>query len=616
MTVETQENKVKYIGDGAAVVFPVPFPVAEPEHLRLYLLEGELETEITGGYEVIGAGTRDISVVMDQAPANGVRLTMLRRVPYTQPMDLENGGSFNAETLEGSADNQVLQIQQLAEESERTIKWPVSSNPPYPDAQDYLNGIQAFVDAAKSYAEWAASLVDPVSIEAGFNIRRPWVAMAAVASGGILTLPGYYYPGGRMLVLWYNGAVCSPRDYLVEASGHYQYEETGGDLENPSNQVKVYFDVAAGDVLDMLVLASVKGDKGDQGEAATVRVGTVTIGADENSASVSNSGSPTEAVFDFTIPRGPAGAAATISVGTVTVGEPGSPAKVGNSGNGSAAIFDFTIPQGQPGQPGQAATIAVGTVSTGAAGSSAKVTNAGTGSAAIFDFSIPRGEPGPPGEAGTGVDILGELSDESELPASGEQGDAYLIDGNLYVWSATTSRWQDVGPIRGPVGEPGASPSIQIGTVITGAPGSPASVTNSGTETEPIFDFVIPKGEPGADAAVPPASPTVAGKVKLATVGDTAATPDSVAEQITAVKHTVASSTLSAGLSALADFTVPSYVVGAGKLMVFMDGAYCRAGSNDSFQYKEVGPAGAVSVTIQFYEILPAGTEITAVSKV
>jgi Collagen triple helix repeat (20 copies) len=49
---------------------------------------------------------------------------------------------------------------------------------------------------------------------------------------------------------------------------------------------------------------------------------------------------------------GPSGAAATVSVGTVTTGLPGTPASVTNSGTASAAIMNFTIPQGAPGASG------------------------------------------------------------------------------------------------------------------------------------------------------------------------------------------------------------------------------------------------------------------------
>ena len=51
-------------------------------------------------------------------------------------------------------------------------------------------------------------------------------------------------------------------------------------------------------------------------------------------------------------PTGPSGAAATVSVGTVTTGAAGTQAAVTNSGTASAAVLNFTIPQGAPGANG------------------------------------------------------------------------------------------------------------------------------------------------------------------------------------------------------------------------------------------------------------------------
>jgi hypothetical protein len=47
-----------------------------------------------------------------------------------------------------------------------------------------------------------------------------------------------------------------------------------------------------------------KGDEGDQGEAATISVGTVSTGAAGTNATVINVGTSSEAIFDFTIPKG------------------------------------------------------------------------------------------------------------------------------------------------------------------------------------------------------------------------------------------------------------------------------------------------------------------------
>ena len=51
---------------------------------------------------------------------------------------------------------------------------------------------------------------------------------------------------------------------------------------------------------------------------------------------------------------------------------------------------------------------------------------------------------------------------------------------------------------RGKDGAPGRAATITIGTITTAAPGTPAAVTNSGTENAAILNFTIPKGADGA----------------------------------------------------------------------------------------------------------------------
>lgn len=88
------------------------------------------------------------------------------------------------------------------------------------------------------------------------------------------------------------------------------------------------------------------------GASATVEVGeTTTLPAGEQ-ATVTNSGSETNAVFDFAIPQGEQGLTATVQVGNTVTGAPGTEAQVVNVGDEHNAIFNFTIPRGAPGEPG------------------------------------------------------------------------------------------------------------------------------------------------------------------------------------------------------------------------------------------------------------------------
>lgn len=57
-------------------------------------------------------------------------------------------------------------------------------------------------------------------------------------------------------------------------------------------------------------------------------------------------------------------------------------------------------------------------------------------------------------------------------------------------------------PIPGPQGRDGNSATITIGSTITSDPGTNASVTNSGTTSNAVLNFVIPRGETGSSITV------------------------------------------------------------------------------------------------------------------
>lgn len=275
-----------------------------------------------------------------------------------------------------------------------------------------------------------------------------------------------------------------------------------------------------------------KGDSGidgQDGRNATIAIGTTTTGNPGTNASVVNTGTETDAVLNFVIPRGEQGeqgiqgeqgepgndgAAATIQVGSVITVAADYPATVTNSGTTSAAVLDFQIPRGiqgeqgipgqdgqdgQDGAPGQAATIAVGTTTTGAAGTNASVTNSGTSSAAVFNFTIPRGadgqngqdgQDGAPGAAATvavGTTTTGSAGTNASVTNSGTSSAAVL--------NFTIPRGADGQ--NGQNGQDGAAATVTVGSTTTGAAGTNASVTNSGTSSAAVLDFVIPRGADG-----------------------------------------------------------------------------------------------------------------------
>lgn len=68
-----------------------------------------------------------------------------------------------------------------------------------------------------------------------------------------------------------------------------------------------------------------------------------------------------------------------------------------------------------------------------------------------------RGLKGDKGDTGAALSILGKLTDASQLPPTGQAGDAYTVNGELYVWSEVTGEWENVGNIKGEKGDKGDS---------------------------------------------------------------------------------------------------------------------------------------------------------------
>ena len=79
-----------------------------------------------------------------------------------------------------------------------------------------------------------------------------------------------------------------------------------------------------------------------------------------------------------------------------------------------------------------------------------------------------QGVQGSAGAAGTGVTFMGQVATVNDLPGSGTQGDAYLVqdDDSLHIHDGTV--FVDGGSIQGPQG-------VQGNTGIQGIQGPPAA---------------------------------------------------------------------------------------------------------------------------------------------
>lgn len=92
--------------------------------------------------------------------------------------------------------------------------------------------------------------------------------------------------------------------------------------------------------------------------------------------------------------------------------------------------------------------------------------------------------------------IKGDPGEKGEPGQRGEQG-AQGIQGPRGIQGEQGERG-----VQGAQGPAGTAATITIGNVTTSAPGTSASVTNRGTSSAAVLDFVLPKGKDGADGGV------------------------------------------------------------------------------------------------------------------
>ncbi len=154
MSLSNQRTKDFFLGDGAKRAWDLSFPVLHPEHLSLVVTDSAsgANTPVTSGYET-RFGPEGVTVTYPVADAPlpaGKKLTIRRLLPYEQLMDITNGAAFDAEVIETQFDLLEMQIQQLAEEVARAVKFSVTSDNPEFSAEELmeklLNNINALLN--------------------------------------------------------------------------------------------------------------------------------------------------------------------------------------------------------------------------------------------------------------------------------------------------------------------------------------------------------------------------------------------------------------------------------------------------------------------------------------
>ena len=147
MTVSMQITKRIYQGNGVSTQWDVDFPFMSASDICVYITSPEgVEEEVSSHYAVDAlAHTLTYPTAESGQPplAKGWRLTVLRHTPLTQEIDLIRQGELDAEVLEEGYDKLTLLVQELNEQINRSIKYPVSTQESNLETEQFLSTMQA-----------------------------------------------------------------------------------------------------------------------------------------------------------------------------------------------------------------------------------------------------------------------------------------------------------------------------------------------------------------------------------------------------------------------------------------------------------------------------------------
>lgn len=155
MTVSNVQVKQVYTADGLNTSWAIPFPYFDDEDIEIYTLDLTFNlVKITSNYSIDEDTAQVIypTVVSELSPVQaGWQVIIRRTVPLTQLVNLINQGYSNLDTLEHGYDRLTMIAQQLQEQLNRCVQYPLQSSPTSPTPDQLLNLIDAAVQVVMQY---------------------------------------------------------------------------------------------------------------------------------------------------------------------------------------------------------------------------------------------------------------------------------------------------------------------------------------------------------------------------------------------------------------------------------------------------------------------------------
>lgn len=162
MSVELQEQRVRYVGNGTAKTFPFSFTIEEPSQVQVVRADASgtestlvLNSDYTVALQADGTG----SVTLNAALPTGYVLALVSNIEIDQERAFYNNTPYYQEQIEGALDKLTRICQQLHELAMRHLTVPPTSNR---TPQQVMTAIFDTVATANEYAMQAEATFQEV----------------------------------------------------------------------------------------------------------------------------------------------------------------------------------------------------------------------------------------------------------------------------------------------------------------------------------------------------------------------------------------------------------------------------------------------------------------------
>ena len=449
MTVQKDVTKNIYVGNGSTRTFPFTFecPAEHPEYIKVYLMQDDGTALATSDYQ-LDMDARQITYPSSgTALPEGKKLVIMRELPLQQMMNLVNNGPYFAEDVELAFDENVMAMQQIAEKLNRSIIMSVD-----------IDG-DAFVNE--------------VPFEAGKSFR-----IADDGKSIVLTEdPARVLPLAQGV---YAQAQAQAQSAYASAAAAAQSEDSAKTSETQAKKSEANAKLSE---------TNAKRSETQSKNSELAAKDSETNAKNSETRSKNSELGAQSSAEDAAASRESARAAATGASNYASASR--SSAKEAQTYMNNAELYMNNAKN-------YSENVNVFIPSVSAAGVLSWTNRAGLDNPASVNIKGDKGDKGDTGAQGI-QGVKGDKGDKGDTGARGLQG----VKGDKGDKGDTGAQGSkgDKGD-KGATGAPGAAATIRIGNVVTGAPGTNVVVSNSGTSTNAVLNFTIPRGTPGADGGV------------------------------------------------------------------------------------------------------------------